>query len=190
MGGPARRGCSGTWTAEATPKPLSAIRPRTAAVLAPLLSIVMLAGTSCRSIARSKKRCAAATSRWEVHRLAASTVSSSVLLLLPPRSRALPSGNQGPSPFLGTCLRLARRPVHGRRLRSQVAIDLFVWRNARRLERSPPPRNERFRLALRTSLLGRSRNADDRSFSCRRRLTGFRSLARLRLDLGAGYRIR
>jgi hypothetical protein len=48
--------------------PLSATSARTAAVLAPLLSMVIFFGTSCRSIARSKNRRAAATSRWAVKR--------------------------------------------------------------------------------------------------------------------------
>lgn len=36
--------------------PLSAIRPCMAAVLAPLMSIVIVSGISCSSMARSKKR--------------------------------------------------------------------------------------------------------------------------------------
>ena len=43
--------------------PESARRPAIAAVLAPLLSMVIFSGTPCRSIARSKKRRAAAQSR-------------------------------------------------------------------------------------------------------------------------------
>ena len=46
--------------------PLSAIRLFTAAVLAPLLSMVIFSGTSCNPIARSNKRRVAAWSRLAV----------------------------------------------------------------------------------------------------------------------------
>lgn len=47
-------------------KPLSVASLSAAGVLALLLSIVMVVGTSCRSIARSKNRRAAASSRQAV----------------------------------------------------------------------------------------------------------------------------
>jgi hypothetical protein len=58
-------------------------RPCTAAAVALLLSIVIFSGRSCGSIARSKKRQAAAPSRWavlEVHRVA-EPVESTIQIL-------------------------------------------------------------------------------------------------------------